>query len=251
VFQMNTVISTIHRRRSIRKFKKTPVGTNLVRELLVAAQRAPSGCNFQPYCFIEVKGKAKRTQLLKAIGSFVWSASFASAPIWIVVCVDLYRLRRLIESQGLRYRSYLGYKVRSIVDASMATENLVIAAESVGLSTLIVGMVFESMVDVSRILSLPQEVTPLLMVCIGYPDENPPLRPRWPLKKIRFTNEYRRITNKDLVEYVKSMNRFQKTEGRIAGGYKDRLERLMHTPIKNRRNETRIRRMLHRNGLSL
>jgi nitroreductase len=247
----NTTIRTICNHRSIRKYKTSSVGKSTIDRILHAAQRAASGCNFQNYSFIQIEGLKTRKKILKAIRPFIGSDSFADAPVWIVVCVDLYRLRRLLESQDVEYRPYFGYKVRSIVDAALAAENLVIAAESLGLGTLMVGMVFEAMVSVSGILCLPRGVTPLLMVCIGIPDENPPLRPRWPLSKIRHINRYREVNSRDIADYMKTYNTFQRKERRRPGSYGDHLDWLMKTPLKNRHNEIRIRRLIHANGLSL
>ena len=188
-----------------------------------------------------------------AVKPFLWSAAIENAPIWIVVCVDLYRLRRLLEYQRLKYRSYAGYVFRSVVDAALATENLIIAAESFGLGSLIVGMVFEAMASVSQILSLPRGVTPLMMVCLGRADECPPLRPRWPLNKVLHVDRYRKITNRDIGKYIQIFESTMSKERRFEGHYKyhDHLERLMNAPLRNKANEEKVVTLLRRNGLSL
>jgi hypothetical protein len=190
---------------------------------------------------------------MEAIKPFLWSASIENAPVWIVVCIDLYRLRRLLEHEGVKYRPYSGYVIRSIVDAALATENLAIAAESFGLGSLIVGMVFESMTAVSRLLGFPAGVTPLLMACIGRPDEEPRQRPRWPLDMVRHVDRYEKVTNRDITKYVRYFESMMRA-GRDHHNkyrYRDHLERLMRVPLQNRSNEKRIRKLLRRNGISL
>mgnify|MGYP001026926867 CR=1 FL=1 len=190
---------------------------------------------------------------MDAVKPFLWSAAIENAPIWIVVCVDLYRLGRLLKYQRLKYRFYAGYVFRSVVDAALATENLVIAAESFGLGSLIVGMVFEAMASVSQILSLPRGVTPLMMVCLGRADECPPLRPRWPLNKVLHVDRYRKITNRDIGKYIQIFESTMSKERRFEGHYKyhDHLERLMNAPLRNKANEEKVVTLLRRNGLSL
>jgi len=246
------VLQTICNRRSIRKFKKAQVRKHIIDQVLLAAQRAPSGCNFQNYSFIHIRSLKVRRKTMDAVKPFLWSAAIENAPVWIVVCVDLHRLRRLLEYQRLKYRSYAGYIFRSVVDAALATENLIIAAESFGLGSLIVGMVFEAMVSVSEILNLPRGVTPLMMVCLGRADECPPLRPRWPLNKVLHVDRYRKITSRDIGKYIRAFESTMAKERRFQGRYRyhDHLDRLMRVPLRNKVNEEHVLMLLRRNGLS-
>jgi len=85
---MLTTMEAIMKRRSIRKFKSTPVPDEHITELLHAARLAPSGCNAQPWRFKVVKDQETRNKLASA----AYDQSFiAEAPVVFVCCADISR----------------------------------------------------------------------------------------------------------------------------------------------------------------
>ena len=144
-------------RRSIRKYTDQPVSDDLVTGLLRAAMAAPSAQNQQPWHFIVVRDR----KLLEAISTAQPYAGMArDAQLAVVICGDL----SLEKSPGLWAQ-----------DCAAATENLLVAANAVGLGTVWSGTYprEERVANVRALFGLPDHVVPFAIVPIGYPAEHP------------------------------------------------------------------------------
>jgi len=181
-------LKPILERRSIRKFERKPVSKRILEKLVEAGQRAPSNCGVQPYSLIIVEDDEKRERILDVIGR---QGFMEEAPVWIIVCCDWARPLKLFEILEVDIELGQTYKlVLGIIDATLVAENIVTAAEIMGLGSVFVGSVWRSLRRIAQILQLPANVLPILLLCIGYPSESPPKRPRWPLKAVMHENRY-------------------------------------------------------------
>jgi hypothetical protein len=112
---------------------------------------------------------------------------------FFMVCLDLFRLRRLIEHRagtwGMEARIGLLY---GACDATMVAQNMVVAAEALGYGTCYIGAVQNNTDVIARELALPPGVLPLYGLCIGVidPAQVPPLRPRIPRDLCFFDDRY-------------------------------------------------------------
>ncbi|HXZ97991.1 MAG TPA: nitroreductase family protein, partial [Candidatus Acidoferrum sp.] len=107
----------------------------------------------------------------------------------IVSVVDTYRLKRWFELNDAPF--YFNQPCNLFIgfwDAIVALQNVVIAAESLGLGTVYLGEVLSK--DLGQILGTPEYVFPAGLVAVGYPDETPDLRPRLPLEAVLHRNGY-------------------------------------------------------------
>ena len=161
---MNEVIQTILKRRSIRKFTGQPVENQTLTLLLKAAMAAPTASNSQPWEFIAIT----EPEILDRIRGKLHFARY-NAPAAIVVCGNPSIANN---SSGKRYWDQ---------DCSAATENILIAATSLGLGTVWIGIhplpsIIKPMRDV---LEVPEHVTPLSMVYIGHPAEEKTARTQY------------------------------------------------------------------------
>jgi nitroreductase len=169
------IIDRLHRRASVRAFGPDPIPEPLLGDLLAAAVHAPTSFNFQAYCLIVVTDRSSRERLAELVSQ----GHVARAPAVIVVCADVRRLYRLGqqagEPVGPEHRDLM---TTAIIDASLAGMCLALAAESVGLGTVMVGAVRGRPEDVAALLGLPGDVSPLFAVCAGWPAQAPTVRPR-------------------------------------------------------------------------
>jgi len=201
----NPTLQTVLQHRSIRKFKKRKVSRRLVRQIVEAGQRAPTACGMQTYSFVLVTASNIREEILSAIGR---QKCMEQAPTWIVICADLARQLELFSMLKVRTQfGPLGKLIPSIVDATLAAQNMVIAAESLGLGTVFIGSVWDAMKKVAKMLKAPSNVLPIIMLCVGYPDEKPPRRPRWPLKAVLHENHYAMPSKELMKKYYQRANR--------------------------------------------
>lgn len=152
------VIEAIKKRRSIRKFKSTPVPDEMIQTILECGRLAPSAGNRQPWVFVVVKDQAIKDKLVEASGKQMF---LGEAPVVIVVLSDA-------EISGARYEDR-GRTLYYIQDAAAAATNMILAATSLGLATVWVGAFKESMVR--EALDLPSNLRPLTMIPVGYPDQ--------------------------------------------------------------------------------
>jgi nitroreductase len=201
----NPALEYIFQRRSIRKFKPKPVPRELIKKIVEAGQRAPTACGMQAYSFILITDSKLREEIYKAIGK---QKCMEEAPAWIIVCADMARQLRLFQVLGVKTEmSPLSKFVPAVVDAALVAENMVIAAEMLGLGSVFIGSVWEAMEKIAGFLGLPEDVLPLVLVCLGYPDESPPLRPRWPLEAVLHENKYKMPSKALMLDYYKKANK--------------------------------------------
>lgn len=163
-------IETIKGRRSIRKFKDSPVDKEIIEELLDAAQMAPSAGNLQARDFIVVSNKITKQKLKeKALGQLF----IEQAPIVIVAVANIERSSRIYKSRGELY---------AVQDATAGVENILLAAHSMGLAACWVGAFNED--DVGKLLGLPPKTRPIAIIPVGYAAEEPVAPPRMGLERV-------------------------------------------------------------------
>jgi nitroreductase len=174
----NPTIEHLLKHRSIRKFKSRPIEPAVLESILIAGTRAATAGNLQNYTFIVVDDP----EIARQIQTF-------HAPVIIVALVDQYRMKRWIELNGAPfYSDHIVNVLIPFCDALIALQNVVVAAESLGLGTVYDGDGL--ILDAHKILNVPEYVVPVAMVCLGYPDENPELRSRLPLEAVVQRNRY-------------------------------------------------------------
>lgn len=162
----SSVMENILTRTSIRDYQEKPVEDEKVEQMLRAAMAAPSAGNKQPWRFIVIKDK----NTLNAISeNFQTMKMAAKAPMAIVVCGDL---KATFPGDGV------GYWVE---DASAATENLLLAAHSLGLGAVWCGIypMKERVAQLKEMLNIPDDILPLNVVPIGYPAVDPAPKDKW------------------------------------------------------------------------
>lgn len=148
-------LEAMRTRRSIRKFTGEPVTDAEIETVLKAAMAAPSAFNQQRWRFVVVRDPARLAELAEATP---YAGSLAGAAAGIVVCG---------ETADERTPGYW------IVECSAATENVLIAANAIGLGAVWLGVALydDRVGNVRRILALPDHIAPLAMVALGRPAE--------------------------------------------------------------------------------
>ncbi len=206
----NQVLDVLMSRRSIRRFQDRPVTEDQVRTIVRAGQRAPAAGEF--CSVVWVRGEEKRKELEALLPSF---PICKNAPVALIVCVDFNKVEKVVQLGGrqMQHDSLMLF-LAALQDAALVTENMIIAAESLGLGSVLQGGVVRVTEDLAPLLRLPVGVFPLVGLCLGYPAEDPPLRPRAPFEYFLFEDEYRELDGEDVDKLVEHMDR-----GRLQEGY--------------------------------
>jgi len=148
-------MDAIFKRRSIRKYKSTQIDEDTIKLLLKAGLSAPSAGNEQPWHFIVISDK----NILNQIPSVhPYSSMIVQAPIAILICGDL----SLEKHQGFW-----------IQDCSAAAENILIAASSLKLGSVWLGVYprEDRVKGLQKLFKLENHIIPFSLLPIGYPDE--------------------------------------------------------------------------------
>lgn len=154
-------IDLINKRYSVRAYQTTPVEQEKLAYILEAARLAPTASNRQPFQILVIHTQGKKEDLL-SIYPREW---FADAPLVICVCG--------IPNQAWTRKDNKQYLD---VDAALVMDYIVLAATEVGLGTCFIAAFNEE--RARKVLSLPDEVQPILFTPIGYPNDTPKIRER-------------------------------------------------------------------------
>lgn len=169
----NPVIKNIMTRTSVRQYKNQPVEKDKIETLLRAGMAAPSAVNKQPWHFVVVTD-AKQ---LEAIADANPNAGMCEgAPLAIVVCGDI---SKALEGGGRDFW---------IQDASAASENILLAANGIGLGGVWTGTYPnpDRVKAISQVLKLSAHIIPLNTLVIGYPDGTPTPKDKWKPENVSY-----------------------------------------------------------------
>ncbi len=204
----NPLIQTMLNRKSIRKYTDEMPSEEVVQAVVRAGQQAPFASQLCSLLLTRKKGVP------------------FGAPLLFTICVDLHRMELIMGMRSWqKVTNDLSMLFFGIQDASLMAENMVIAAESCSMGSCFLGTAPYIADKIARKYKLPPRVFPLVQLVMGYPAENPPTRPRYPLKFTLFEDEYPEMGDAEIEEAMKQMD-----DGYLAqnyyrkGKYKIRLE---------------------------
>jgi len=154
------LVQTIFKRRSIRRFKQSPISKSTIEMLVDCARMAPSSGNKQPLIYVLVDAKALVEQIFTTLRWANYLGEEGTPPegerpvAYIIVLVD-----KNISTAGYEY------------DSGMAIENMILAALEYGIGSCCIGSVDRE--KLRKILNIPENFIIDLVVALGYPNEEP------------------------------------------------------------------------------
>ena len=169
-------INNIMTRTSIRQYTNEPISKADIETMLRAGMAAPTAVNKQPWHFVVVNERAKLDELG---GNGRQSQMWHESTLAIVVCGDMNKAL-----QGPAQAFW-------IQDCSAATENILLAANALGLGAVWTGCypMDDRVAEVSKVLKLPETIVPLCVIVIGHPAEQPKPKDKWKPENVSY-NEY-------------------------------------------------------------
>lgn len=186
----NPVIDAIMNRKSIRKYSKEQPSEEVVETIVRAGQQAPFAM-----------------QMGSVLLSRDIERNVFSAPLLFTICVDVYRMERVMEKRRWKRKASDLYTLMfGIQDAAYMGENMVIAAESLGLGSCYIGAAPFIAKKIKEQYELPDKVLPLVMLTMGYPAEDPPIRPRYPMDFHFFEDKYPCLNDDTISKAIEEMD---------------------------------------------
>ncbi|MBJ6136124.1 oxygen-insensitive NADPH nitroreductase [Marinobacter litoralis] len=230
---MNPTIELLKSHRSIRKFKDQQIPRELFEELIRAGQSAATSSHVQAYTVIHVVNPESRARLAELAGGQPY---VESASDFLVFCADMKRSTEAAERSGAEVtRGMTEQLLVASVDVALMAQNVVVAAESEGLGICYIGGIRNNPQEVSEILKLPEHVYPVFGLCLGYPDQDPEVKPRLPLASILKQDVYDDSDDETLVaEFDDTMARYyrERTGGNKNTNWSEQLKPLFTSKLR-------------------
>lgn len=249
----NSSLTTLLSHRSIRAYLSKPLPSGTLETLVAAAQSASTSSNLQTWSVVAVEDPERKERLSQLAGN---QAHIRQAPLFLVWLADLARPIRIAEQRGLPHEglNYLEMFLMAAIDASLAAQNAVVAAESLGLGTVYIGGIRNHPADVAAELGLPKQVFAVFGLCVGYPDPAKPaaIKPRLPQEAVLHQETYSLATQDAAIAHYNEImaafyaNQNMNVEGDWAQHSSDRV-----ASAESLRNRAHLREILNQLGFEL
>lgn len=185
--------------RTIREFKNESIPKDLFEQLIEVAKRTATSNGMQASSIIRVTDPEKK----KEIAAVCKQEYVARVPELLIFVADQYRNYRIADDKG-------GYEpsardmdrfFQGFTDACLTAQNIVNAAEASELGVVFFGSILNDAERIIEILELPELTMPIVGLGIGYPNQDPQLKPRMSMELRLFENTYKKFDN--YVEVIK------------------------------------------------
>ena len=162
-------VEMILNRRSIRKFKNEAVSEEVINNILESGRLAPTATNQQPWYFVVARNQQEKEAFsFKGFNKFVTDADF--------IILGVYK------------KSEIVIEKLSLMDVTIALQNMVITAKAQGVGSCWMGAFDEK--KLRDTLNLPDECMTVGAVAFGIPDEQPKQPPKKQLNEIVHFNKW-------------------------------------------------------------
>ncbi len=177
--------------RSVRGYKPDPLPNGALEAIVAAAQSAATSSNLQAWSVIAVTDPAAKAECAALAGG---QKHIEECPVFLLFVADLARLNRVADRAGLPHagNDSLEMFLVASIDAALAAQNAVIAAESLGLSTVYIGAMRNKPEAVASLFGLPQGAAVVFGLCLGSAAEGKggAIKPRLPQEAVLHRGRY-------------------------------------------------------------
>jgi len=198
--------------RSVRKFSERPIEDDLLRVLIACAQSASTSSNLQLWSVISVDEPARRSAIAALCAN---QKQIVGASRFLAFVADHYRIRFASHRVGLGAEGldYTEFFIAAIVDAALAAERLVCAAECMGIGACYIGALRNNPSGVAELLQLPEGVFGVFGLCLGWadPQDESEVKPRLKQRAVWFHETY--DPSPPIEEYDQRMREFYVRQG--------------------------------------
>lgn len=198
---MNPTIQLLKKHVSVRNFKPQKLSKKEVETLVEAAQSASTASFLQAYSIISIDDEDLLEKIVEKgkLQSFILEAGH-----FFIFCGDFRRHADFAADQGIDIKETIeGVDAVMVgaIDASLAAQNMVVAAESLGMGVCYIGGVRDGIEAISEVLDLPEYVFPIYGPAVGYPAKINDSKPRFPRASVHHYNGYPKDTLQTTREY--------------------------------------------------
>lgn len=184
---MNETIDLMKKHTSVRRFTDEQISDEDLKVIIDAGRAASSWKNFQSYSIIVVRNQEKKAALF----DLVPQEAIRQSSVFLLFIGDLNRAEK-----GVRLHTDTFYSqgvenlLISSVDASLAAQNTLLAAESLGYGGVIIGLIRYASREIAELFNLPDYTYPIFGMALGKPDQHHAVKPRLPYETVVFEENY-------------------------------------------------------------
>jgi nitroreductase len=222
--QNQRIFDIMLNRRSMRQFLDKPISDEILEKILKAGFQAPFAAQLCSIIYTRDSDKITELQRLGA---------YPTTQVLMLFLIDLRRLEKIMANRGHSYDADDAFTLwLGVQDASLVAENVILAAEALGLGSVLLGAVPHFAEPLAELFNIPDRVFPMVGLCLGYPDpaEHTEVRPRFPLEFSAYKDAYHDHSDGDIISCMKVMN-----EGYLAQNYY--IERNAKIPIRKGKDD--------------
>lgn len=192
-------MKSIQNRTSIRKYSSREVSDELLNRLLEEAERTPTMGNLQLYSVVITRSEEGKKALAPAHFN---QPMVTGAPVVLTICADYRRTTLWAENRNAHpgYDNILSF-MNAATDALLFTQTFCNLAEEEGLGTCFLGTTVYMPKMIIDTLKLPKLVMPVATITLGWPDEQPALSERLPLRSIIHQEAYEDYTPEKIDDF--------------------------------------------------
>ncbi len=197
---MTDMINLIMNHRSIRSYdSQKNVNDEDLKMIIEAGQMAPNSVHGQQVTVIAVRDAERKNHLAELSGNQPW---IKQAPIFLIFTMDYYRAS-LAAKKWARSFDFVKSSTSLLtgaLDTGLFMQNVINAAESLGLGTVPIGGIHLNIDKVTKYLDLPKYVFPLAGLCVGYPLHPAGRKPRMPYNAILHKEVYDKTDTQAMID---------------------------------------------------
>lgn len=184
---MTEILDIMKNHTSVRNFTEEVIPDELVKEMIEAGRAASNWKNFLSYSIIVVKSQEQKD----AIYQYQPQKAIKNCSHYLVFVGDLNRAEKAVKMHEADFQPKgVESLLISSIDAALAAENVLLAAESLGYGGVMVGLIRDQSAEISEVLGLPDYTYPLFGIAIGKPARLNEVKPRLPYEAMVFPEQY-------------------------------------------------------------
>lgn len=209
--RMKDITDTLLNRTSIRRYEGLHIEPEKLDLIYDAIIHSPTSYNGQQYSVIAIDNQETKEELYSLTGE----KQIKTCDVFLVFCADYYKIETIARKKRLQvppFRQTLDGIMVGTIDATIAMCNARIMAESLGLGCCCIGYIRTAAPrEVSTLLNLPQGVFLVCGLTIGYPREQPNIKPKQEKSLLIHRNSYQHADIAErLLKYDETISQYNR-----------------------------------------
>lgn len=218
-------LATALSHRSIRKFTDQSISEETLAQLIQAGKQASSSNHLQCVSIIRITEHQLRQSISEASGM----KYVAECAEFLLFCIDFNKHKQLVPESQLDWAEV---SLIGAVDTGIMAQTVLLCAESLGLGGVYIGALRNEIAQVSELVGLPEYCVPLVGLCLGYPAQDPALKPRLPNSLVCYENRYQPLDQAEFAKYNAELTAYYQQRTGESIEWQDGIRKTLAHPVR-------------------